>query len=140
MNPNTPLKLIMWYCVLALVVFGTIVVKLAQGVDKKCWLPEGCKVPTQPVYQDNPYTYKAGNIVSGALVDDGNAIAVRIQPTSTYTLFTEDILLCSSIATLDLFLNKRNPVVLTYETKAHKTVQGVGCHDLKRVDELRRDQ
>jgi hypothetical protein len=138
MNADTPLKLIMGYCVLALTVFGTLVVGLANGSDKQCWLPEGCKAVTQPVYQDNPYTYKAGAITTVSRVD--GALVVRMQPTGTYALFTEDIMLCDYVNGGDIvnaFIGKKNPMVLTYGTQAHRTVQGVGCHQLVRVDELR---
>jgi hypothetical protein len=60
---------------------------------------------------------------------------VRIQPLATYSLFTEDILLCGVPA--DKFIGKSNPLVLTYKTKASRLVQGIGCHDLVRVDEMK---
>ena len=114
--------LIGYYCGLALLVLGTLMAGLAHCSDKP------------PVYQDNPYTYKMGSVTSVAYVDGG--LVVRLQPTATYTIFTEDILFCGE-RPLDLFIGKRNPVVLTYETRAHKTVQGIGCHELKRVDEMK---
>jgi hypothetical protein len=60
-----------------------------------------------------------------------------LQPTGTYQLFTEDVLLCKQ--PVEMFIGKKNPMVITYETRAHKTVQGIGCHELKRVDELKGD-
>ena len=84
---------------------------------------------------DNPNTYKAGAVVAVAYVGDrGNSgIVVRIQPSGTYSLFTEDITFCGGP---EKFLNKTNPMVLTYRTKAHRTIDGVGCHELVRVDSL----
>lgn len=106
----------------------------ARGSDKHCWLPEGCKNTTAtPVYQDNPFTYKAGTVnVSGNLE---NGLVLRIQPIGTYTLFTEDILICGRPA--DLFQGKTNPLVLTYRTKANRTIDSVGCHELVHVDSLK---
>lgn len=85
-------------------------------------------------YQNNPNTYKVGHIVSGANVD-GN-LNVRLQPLATYGLFTEEILLCGM--PIDKFPeNGAAPVVLTYRTQASRLVQGVGCHALVRVDEMK---
>src|ERR1039458_6581246 len=97
--------------------------------QKTCWLPEGCVVQ----YQTNPFTSKAGTVAVSGLVDD--AVVLRIQPLATYSLFTEDILLCNREKVEQLFTNKRNPVLLTYKTQASRIVQGVGCHELVRVDE-----
>jgi hypothetical protein len=84
------------------------------------------------VYQDNPFTYKAGTVsVSGNLE---NAVVFRIQPIGTFALFTEDVLICGHPA--DLFTGKTNPLVLTYSTKASRVVEGVGCHTLVHVDSL----
>jgi hypothetical protein len=99
--------------------------------DTTCWLPEGCV--TQ--YQDNPYTYKAGSVSAVSEVDD--AIVIRIQPLATYSIFTEDILFCDAKKVELLGTGKHNPVLLTYKTKASHLVQGIGCHDLVRVDEFK---
>jgi hypothetical protein len=99
--------------------------------DTTCWLPEGCV--TQ--YQDNPYTYKAGTVSTVGAPDD--AIVIRIQPLATYSLFTEDILFCDADRVALLGSGKHNPVLLTYKTRASHMVQGIGCHDLVRVDEFK---
>lgn len=96
-----------------------------------CWLPEGCV--TQ--YQDNPYTYKAGLVAASGFVDD--SITLRVQPLATYSLFTEDILICDRDKAAEKFEGKHNPVLLTYKTKASRLVEGLGCHDLVRVDEVK---
>ena len=98
--------------------------------DTTCWLPEGCV--TQ--YEMNPYTYKAGSVSVSGIVDD--AVVLRIQPLATYNLFTEDILLCDKKKLAEMFEGKHNPLLLTYKTKASRMVQGIGCHDLVRADEL----
>lgn len=85
-------------------------------------------------YNDNPNTYKEGNIVSAAYVED-NGVVVRIQPRGTFALFTEDVLFCAGAA--EKLSSKHNPLVLTYGTQAHHTIQGLGCHELRSVDEVK---
>lgn len=124
---------------LALVCLLLIGFGLTYGMDRKCWLPEGCKAPTQPVYTENPYTYKVGTVGNVDFVEGG--IVIRVQPLATYSLFTEDILLCGRLEELaKMFEGKRNPLVLTYRTRASHTVEGIGCHTLVRVDELKGQQ
>ena len=86
-------------------------------------------------YQDNPLTYKAGMVSVSGLVDD--AVVIRIQPLATYSLFTEDVLLCEGAKLEPMFAGKHNPLVLTYKTRASRLVQSLGCHDLIRVDEMK---
>lgn len=85
-------------------------------------------------YTGNPYTYKEGSIVGGSVVD--NAVVLRIQPRGTFALFTEDIMFCDANHVSELMGQKTNPVVLTFETVAHRTVQEVGCHRLVSIDEV----
>ena len=86
-----------------------------------------------PMFLDNPFTYKAGAVVAMAYVEGG--IVVRVQPIGTYSLFTEDILLCGSPA--QMFSGKTNPMVLTYRTKASRLVEGLGCHEIVSVSSLK---
>lgn len=88
------------------------------------------------MYQDNPYMYKVGSVAAVGVVED--SLVIRIQPLATYSLFTEDILICGK--PVEMFLNKQNPLVLTYRVKARRMVQGIGCHELVRVDELVRTE
>lgn len=81
---------------------------------------------------DNPMSYKAGSVVAMAYVENG--LVVRIQPIGTYVLFTEDLTFCG--ASVEKFMGKTNPMVLTYRTKASRTIEGVGCHDLTNVSSL----
>jgi hypothetical protein len=88
------------------------------------------------VYQDNPLTYKAGNLVSYAFVDK-EGLVLTIQPIGTYELFDESILICNSPEAGDMLTGKQNPMVLTYKTRARKMVYGLGCHELVRVYEIK---
>jgi len=117
-----------------LLVFMVRIVSHCSTTPKKsnttCWLPEGCV--TQ--YTENPYTYKAGSV--SAVGEPGDALVVRLQPLGTYSLFTEDILFCDENKAISLATGKHNPVLLTYKTKASRLIEGIGCHDLIRVDEV----
>jgi len=87
-------------------------------------------------YEDNPYTYLEGSITDIAVVGDNyEAVNFRVQPRATYALFTQELLLCNQ-GVGDLINGKSNPLVLTYETVAHRTVDGIGCHRLVAVDEV----
>lgn len=89
------------------------------------------------ISQDNPNTYREGAVLAVAYVGSQGheGLVVRIQPRGTYALFTEDLLICG--APIEKFEGKTNPMVLVYETVAHSSVEGVGCHQLKIVDEVK---
>jgi hypothetical protein len=118
--------LVLWLVVIALVATGH------GAISKK---PSNDNAFGAVIDFSNPNTYKEGNVVAMAYLEGDQGIVARIQPVGTYTLFTEDILFCG--APVEQFIGKSNPIVLTYETKAHRTVQGVGCHVLKHVDEIK---
>lgn len=90
-----------------------------------------------PMVLGNPFTYKEGKVSAVAYVGSGNhsGLVVRIQPRNMYSLFTEDILICG--VPVEMFAGKQNPLVLTYETVAHSTVEEIGCHRLVSVDEVK---
>jgi hypothetical protein len=85
-------------------------------------------------------TYKAGSVTAVAYVEEGKGIVLRIQPVGTYSLFTEDLLMCYDDNVVPMLLNKGNPMVLTYRTKANRLVGGLGCHSLVRVDALQQEE
>jgi hypothetical protein len=87
------------------------------------------------MYVNNPYTYIAGSVTAGFAVEQN--LVLRVQPLSTYSLFTQDLLFCDS--PVELLDGKSNPVVLVYETVSHRAVEGIGCHNLVRVEELKSD-
>jgi len=100
--------------------------------ETTCWLPEGCV--TQ--YTSNPLMYQAANLATtpDAVANvDGN-LNLRIKPLGTYMLYDESLLFCGM--PIDKFRGKTEPFVLTYERVAHRTVQGLGCHVLVRVDQV----
>lgn len=124
-SENIVLCFILWLCV------GTIVGEFTPQ-PKKHDNSLGAVIS-----YDNPLTYKEGSVSAATYVKD-NALVVRIQPRGTFSLFTEDILLCPGAA--DKLSTKHNPLVLVYETQAHRVVEGVGCHELKFVDEIKTEK
>lgn len=89
-------------------------------------------------YVDNPFTYKEGAVQQAVDIQNGRAMVARLQPTGTYGLFTEDILFCGNPRLK--FEGKHNPMVLTYMTVAHRTIEGIGCHELVSVHEVTREE
>jgi hypothetical protein len=88
--------------------------------------------------ETNPYTYLEGAVVDAARVGDG--INLRIQPRGTYGLFTENVLLCDMNNVGRRFAGKGGLVVLTYETQARRMIEGVGCHELRSVDQIQEER
>lgn len=87
-------------------------------------------------YNVNPFTYKAGNVTEVAYIEKGGkGIVIRIQPLGTYAMFTEDLLMCDY--PVEMLQGKTNPMVLTFETQAHRMIQDIGCHKLVRVEEIK---
>ena len=89
-------------------------------------------------YQSNPYTYFEGSLVSGAIIEPG--VNLRFQPRGTYNLFVQEILFCDYNTVAQKFSGKQGLLVLSYETVAHRMIQGIGCHSLRSVDEVKEDK
>jgi hypothetical protein len=90
-----------------------------------------------PMYNTNPLMYTAGSLANTAdsvSNVDGN-LNLRIKPLGTYMLYDEQILFCG--LPMEKFQGIIEPFVLVYERQAHRTVQGVGCHELVRVNSLK---
>ena len=118
-----------------LLVFALLILLVVMGTahcstnpkksNTTCWLPEGCV--TQ--YTENPLMYQMGSVAEASNVD-GN-LNLRFQPTGTYALYDENILLCG--LPVDMFRNSGKVIVLTYKRQASRLIEGVGCHELVRV-------
>jgi hypothetical protein len=89
-------------------------------------------------YQTNPFTYFEGSISNTSLV--GTGVNLRLQPRGVYSLFTQEILLCDYDNVAEKFAGKQGLLVLTYETVAHRSIEGIGCHDLHSVDEVKEER
>ena len=87
------------------------------------------------IYQRNPNSYLAGSVTEVFDIENEKGLVVRVQPISTYAQFTDDILFCGF--PVDMLQGKENPMVLVWETTAHRTVNGVGCHRLVSVQEIK---
>ncbi len=87
-------------------------------------------------YTSNPLMYVAGSLAStsDAVANvDGN-LNLRVKPLGTYMLYDESILFCGM--PLEKFRGAGASFVLTYKRAASRSVRGIGCHELLRVDAL----
>jgi hypothetical protein len=86
--------------------------------------------------QTNPNTYLAGSVTNVEFAGNRNnyGMVIRVQPLKTYTLYTEDILLCGNPS--ELFAGHSNPMVLVYRTRSSHMVDGLGCHGLVDVRDV----
>jgi hypothetical protein len=57
-----------------------------------------------------------------------------VHPIWTYMLFDQQILFCG--VPIDKFEGVSTPFAITYERQAHRSVQGVGCHTVVKVDNV----
>ena len=117
-----------------LALIGTLMIIIAlnanAAVSKK---PQGNSLGFLQ-YTENPYTYVEGEL-RGAVYVEKNALVVRIQPRGTYALYTEDLLFCRGAA--EKIQGKQGALVFVYERVAHESIQGIGCHELRFVDEIK---
>ena len=84
---------------------------------------------------DNPNVYTYGVVVDTASIEDRD-LNITVQPSYTPELHKEQILICGPSferAKID-HLNLHSPMVMTYERIAHRTVHGIGCHNIVSVD------
>jgi hypothetical protein len=84
-------------------------------------------------YQDNPYIYLAADKVLDAADVEGN-LNLRLHPMWTYMLFDQQVLFCGM--PLDKMEGVAVPFVITYERRSHRMVQGVGCHNIQKIDSV----
>lgn len=91
------------------------------------------------MYQENPNIYVEGAIIGGSIVGTGRDIAtnIRIQPSHTYSLFTQELLICGAPSEELANASVGGPLVITYEVQAHRTVLGIGCHTLVGIDAVK---
>jgi hypothetical protein len=86
-------------------------------------------------YQENPYNYIVASAKDAKVVAEGKATSLRLQPMYTYALYDEQLLLCGDES--DRLNGTSQPMVLTYERRAHRVVEGIACHELIGVNELK---
>ena len=90
------------------------------------------------MYTINPYIYEAGAIADYTIIDGGQGLNLRVKPMATYMLFYDNLLLCGVPA--DKINGHENPMVLVYERVAHKTIEGIGCHELVEVRSIKAEK
>jgi hypothetical protein len=117
---------------LAALVIGIVlgVVALAHGATSSRAHTNGLGVVIQA---GNPNSYLAGAVTKidfhGSSKNYG--LEVSVQPLGTYTLYTEEVFLCTGAE--DILVGRQNPLVLVYETQAHHLIDGIACHRLVAV-------
>jgi hypothetical protein len=81
-------------------------------------------------YYSNPYTYMFGSFAGGNYVHTKSRVGTLIvfQPAHTFELFTQEVLFCGDQG--DEFRDLTGPIIVTYKTRAHEAVSGIGCHEL----------
>ena len=90
-------------------------------------------------YMTNPNIYIVGLVVGGGITKDskGNLYTtVVLQPSDTFALYTQSILLCGNQAG-QLNGKTSNPLVLVYRRQSTHKYNGVGCQELESVYELK---
>lgn len=86
----------------------------------------------------NPNTYLFGAVAAADLITDEDRhhyTNIRFQPYGTIALYDETVLFCGNAA--PNFEGKSNPVIVVYQTSVHRMYQGVGCHILLGVFEVK---
>ena len=81
----------------------------------------------------NPQTYLLALPVDGKILD-GRFTNIRFQPYGTALLYDQSILFCGDVA--DEFVTS-GVIVVAYKTQASGRYQGIGCHELTGVFELK---
>src|ERR1700676_1887334 len=81
----------------------------------------------------NPLVYNLGVIKDAKIVRKDAHIGTRLmfQPFGTFTLYTEQVLLCGQPTDELINAASKGPIVLAYKRQAHEAVDGIGCHELK---------
>lgn len=119
-----------------LLLAGTTMMLLALSVFGHCAVPRhGDSSIGNVVYQDNPLTYKAGSLMSYNFIEK-TGLVLTLQPSGTYELFQESVVVCDTPAAIDMLNGKHNPMVIAFETRDHRMVEGIGCHNLVGVYEI----
>lgn len=86
-------------------------------------------------YTENPYNYIVASAKDGKVIAEGKATSLRLQPMYTYQLFDTSLLLCNDVS--EKLNGITQPMVLTYERQTHRVVEGVACHELIGVNEIK---
>jgi hypothetical protein len=85
------------------------------------------------IYQ-NPNTYLLALPIAGQVLDE-RFTNIRFQPYAAAVLYDESILFCGDVT--DKFNGMTGVLVVTYRTQASGKYQGVGCHELLSVFQVK---
>lgn len=87
----------------------------------------------------NPYVYNVGVMTTGTyLYDSKGRISTNIgfAPYGNHMLYPENLLFCGDVAQ-QLLEHQQTVIVLVYGRQAHSTIEGIGCHELLTVKEIK---
>lgn len=124
-------KVAAWFIITAAVAFGLLVFKAFGSTTQ----PRPNSLGVEETYQ-NPNTYLVALPIDGQILD-GRFTNIRFAPYATADLYDETVLFCGDVS--GQFNGKKGPLVMTYWTQASGKFQGVGCHDLISVFEVKVD-
>lgn len=128
MNPSKFMAMIL--LVFLLLMFGSCGLMLAHGATRQSKSALG----TVQEYT-NPNVYLYGAIIDGTILGpERNFTNVRFQPSHSFLFYSETILFCGDQS--EPFRFMRGPIVVTYKRVAHKSYQGVACHDFVSIDHV----
>src|SRR5208282_2186956 len=98
-------------------------------------------VGVSETYQ-NPNTYLIALPIDGQILSTGQVLDrssqftnIRFSPLATAALYDETVLFCGDVT--PMFKDKQGTVALVYRTQASGKFQGIGCHDLLGVYEIK---
>ena len=84
----------------------------------------------------NPYAYLLALPVDGTVMDGVSSI--RFKPYGTPELYDESILFCGEVT--KEFDGKQGVLVIVYEKVGHRLHEGLACHELESVFEVKEGQ
>ena len=126
-------KIGVWFIIIAALLFMLgVAVSIAHGKTTPAPRPNGLGVFET---YSNPNTYLFALPVDGQILD-GRFTNIRFKPYAASDLYDEMVLFCGDVT--DQFNGKTGTVILTYRTQASGKFQGVGCHTLVNVFEVKR--
>ena len=92
------------------------------------------------VSQDNPYMYNMGAVRRGVIMNYGDRdfTSIEFAPVGGRLIFPENILFCGNHEQeLYDLAQAHKVIVLMYERESHLQLQGIGCHELVGVYEVK---
>ena len=94
-------------------------------------------------YNDNPNISVVGSFMGGEVHRDSDGrigVNIRLHPKYTYNLFDESILFCGDISGMFEGKGTSQYQTWTYRRAASRIIDGIPCHTLVGLDDVKDDQ